>query len=64
MSRAPKSREPTFPRQIVFVVGTSTPRYRHTKKGDFAPITNYDVKYHADVTDVTTRVVCTYRCVR
>ena len=30
--QAPQSRVPTFPRQIVFVIGISTPRYRHTKK--------------------------------
>ena len=27
-----ESRVPTFLRQIIFVIGTSTPRYRHTKK--------------------------------
>ena len=30
--RTPKSRVPTSPRQIVMVIGTSTPRYRLTKR--------------------------------
>ena len=62
--QAPKSRVPTIPRQIVFVIGTSTPRYGHIKKGDSVLVTNYDVIKHADVTDVVTRVGDTCRCVR
>ena len=54
--QATKSRVPNFPRQIVFVIGTSTPRYRHTKKGNSVPKTNYDVPKHADVIDVITHV--------
>ena len=41
-------RVPTFPRQNVFVTGTSTPRYRH-RKNHFVPITSYDVIQNADV---------------
>ena len=33
---------PTFPRQIVFVLGTGTPRYRH-KKQPYVPVTNFGV---------------------
>ena len=62
--QAPKLRVPTFPRQIVFVIGLSTPRYRLTKKGDTVPIANYDVTKHADVVDGITRVGDTCRCVR
>ena len=54
----------TFPRLIVFVIGTSTPRYGHTKKGDFVPVTNYDIIKHAYVTNVNTRVGDTCRFVR
>ena len=57
-----KSRVPTFPRQIVFVIGS--PRCGHTKKGDTVPATNCDVIKHADVTDVATHVGNTCRCVR
>ena len=45
----PKSRVPTFPRQIGFVIGISTPRYRHTKSHS-VPMTNYNVIKYADVT--------------
>ena len=62
--RAPQSRVPSFPRLIVFVIGTNTPRYEHTNKGDFSPMTNYDVIKYADVTDVIARVGDTCRCVR
>ena len=51
-------------RQIVFVMGTSTPSYRHTENDDSLPVTNYDVIKHADVTDVITRVGYTCRCSR
>ena len=46
--RHQNSRVPTFPRQNVFVMGTSTPRYRHTKN-HFVPITSCDVIQNADV---------------
>ena len=59
--QAPRSRVPTIPHQIVIV--TSTPRCRHTKKDDFAPITKYDIIKYADVTGVITLVVDTCRCV-
>ena len=62
--QAPKSRVPTFPRQIVFVTDTSTPHYRHTEKGDFVPNMNDDVLKHADETNLITRVIYTCRCVR
>ena len=54
---------PTFPRQMVFVIGTSTPRYKHIKK-PFVPITNYDVIKHVDVTNVISRVGDACRYVR
>ena len=46
--RHQNSRVPTFPRQNVFVIGTSTPRYGHTKN-HFVPITSCDVIHNADV---------------
>ena len=48
-TQATKSSVSTFPRQIVFVTGTSTPRYRHTKEGNFLPVSNYDVIKRVDV---------------
>ena len=60
--QAPKSRVPSFPCQIVFVIGIiSTPRYRHAEKGGFWPTTKNDVINHADVTDVITRTGDTWR---
>ena len=58
--QAPKSRVPTFPCQIVFIIGT--PHYGYTKKGDSVPATNYDVIKHADMTDSITRAeeTCQY----
>ena len=50
MLQAPKSRVPTFPRQIdhvdtnlIFVMGLNTARCKLTRKGDFVPVANYDV---------------------
>lgn len=40
----------TFPRQIVFVVGTSALFCKHTKKDNIAPVAIYDVIRRADVT--------------
>ena len=62
--QASESRVPTFPRQIVSVIGTSIPRYRRAKNGNFVSVTNYAVIKHADGTNVITRVGDSCRCVR
>ena len=63
MIHATKSSVPTYPNQIVFVIGISTPRNRQTGKGDVALVMNYNVIKQADMTDVITRVVDTSRYV-
>ena len=44
-----KSCVTTFSRQIVFVIGTSTPLYRYKKSGDFVPVMSYDVITRANI---------------
>ena len=46
-----ESCEPTFPRRIVFVRGTSTstPRHGYRQKGESVPVTIHDVITLADV---------------
>ena len=57
MLQEPKSCVPIFHRHIVFVIGNSTPRYRHKKHLDLVPVTKYDVIKHAAETDVFVRAV-------
>lgn len=45
----PITKMASVPRQIVFVIGTGTPRYEFNTNGDFEPISKHDVIIHSDL---------------